>query len=256
LRKQVKSITISAGHFARKLSRLLAEGGLTIMSAGLIRVLKAACLLFIILLALPAPGQDTKPDRVLHAALSSTDKSSGAVRDLKPEYEKLAKGRFLVSNSRIQDRIFGRSVILLITHDQNGSMGLIINRQTDSKVADLLPDIKELAKSPDTLYFGGPVSLGSVFLLLRTGGNPGESEKVFDNIYISQSIVLLKRMADNSSPQSEFRLYAGYAGWAAGQLEAEVIRGDWIVVPADPEMVFDEDPAGIWDRLMPLKLSI
>jgi putative transcriptional regulator len=222
-----------------------------------IRLLKAASVLLVIMLSLPAPAQETKPDQVLLVARSSsTDKSSGAVRDIKPEYEKLAKGRFLVSNSRIQDRIFGRSVILLVTHDQNGSMGLIINRQTDSKVADLLPDIKELAKLPDTLYFGGPVFLGTVFLLVRGGGDPGESEKVFDNIYISQSIALLKRMADDKGPQTKFRLYAGYAGWAAGQLEAEVIRGDWTVVPADPEMVFDKDPAGIWDRLMPQKISI
>jgi putative transcriptional regulator len=207
--------------------------------------------------SLPAPGQDSNPDRALYAARSSsTDRSSGAVRDIKPEYEKLAKGRFLVSSSRIQDRIFGRSVILLITHDNNGSMGLIINRQTDSKIADLLPDIKVLAKSTDTLYFGGPVSLSNVFLLVRTGSKPGESENVFDDIYISKSTVLLKRMADDKSAQSQFRIYAGYAGWAAGQLQAEVIRGDWTVMPADPDMLFDKDPAGIWDRLMPQKISI
>jgi putative transcriptional regulator len=227
------------------------------MSAGVIRFLKASSVLLLFMFSLPAPAQEAKPDWVLQVARSSsTDKSSGTVRDIKPEYEKLAKGRFLVSNSRIQDRIFGRSVILLITHDQNGSMGLIINRQTDSTVADLLPDIKGLAKSPEALYFGGPVSLSSIFLLVRSGSKPDESENVIGNVYISRSIGLLRRLADDRRQKEKYRLYAGYAGWASGQLEAEVIRGDWTVVSADSEMVFDKDPAGIWDRLMPQKISI
>ena len=227
------------------------------MTAAANRLLKAALALFLIIIFVPAFGQDIKPDHALRIARSSSsDKSQGPIRNIKPEHQKLAKGRFLVADSRVQGQIFGQSVILLISHDQNGSMGLIINRQTDSGISDLLPDVKGLAQSPDALYLGGPVSLNRFFLLVRSGVKPEESENIIADIYISQSKALLGRMADEKRPGEKFRLYAGYAGWGAGQLEAEVIRGDWMVVPADPEIIFDKDPAGIWDRLMPQKIDI
>jgi putative transcriptional regulator len=228
------------------------------MSAGAIRLSIAALALFIITLHFPALGQDTQQERSLHfARLSSADKSPGAARAIKPEIQKLAKGAFLVANKRIQDRIFGRSVILLIVHDQNGSMGLIINKQTEIRLAELFPDVKGLAKTSDSLYLGGPVSLSSVFLLVRAGKKPDESTHLIADIYISQNKDLLERMAKGARKTREnFRIYSGYAGWGAGQLEAETLRGDWEVVPAKPDMIFDKDPSGIWDRLMPQKYDI
>jgi putative transcriptional regulator len=227
------------------------------MTTGAIRSLIAALALFSVILYSPALGQDIQPDRALYfASLSPADKSQGAVRTLQPEVRKLAKGIFLVATDRIQDRLFGRSVILLIAHNQNGSMGLIINKPTDVRIADLLPDIKGLAKAPDTLYLGGPVLLDAFFLLVRMGKKTDKSEHIFANIYLSQSQALLKRIADHRQRGENFRFFAGHAGWTAGQLESEVIRGDWLVIPADPEIVFDKDPAGIWDRLMPRKISI
>jgi putative transcriptional regulator len=227
------------------------------MTVAAIRFLIAALALFILTLYCPALGQDIQSARSPYfAGLSSTDKSHGAVRAIHPEVQKLVKGKFLVATDRLQDRVFGHSVVLLIAHNQNGSMGLIINKPTDVRIADLLPDIKGLAKAPDTLHLGGPVLLNSFILLVGMGNKPDESEHIFANIYISQSQALLKRIVDHRKRGENFRFYAGHAGWGAGQLEAEVIRGDWHVMPADPNIVFDKDPAGIWNRLMPQKISI
>jgi putative transcriptional regulator len=227
------------------------------MTAAEIRFLIAALALFIGSLYLPALGQDTQTDRALYfARLSAVDKSDGAVRAAKPEVQKLIKGKFLVATDRLQDRIFGGSVILLLAHNQNGSMGLIINKPTDVKIAALFPDIKGLAKASDALHLGGPVLLNSFFMLVRISKKPDESEHIFANIYISQSQALLKRMADHRKRGENFRFYAGYAGWGAGQLETEVIRGDWLVMPADVEMIFDKDPDRLYEKLMPRKISI
>jgi putative transcriptional regulator len=227
------------------------------MTLRYIRFLKMTLVLFIIMLYINAPGQEMKPERTLqYASLSSADKSHGDSGGIKSEVQKLAKGKFLVATSKLRDRMFGRSIILLVAHNQNGSMGLILNKQTDVKIADLLTDIKGLAKAPDRLHLGGPVSLDAFFLLIRMGKKPDESEHIFANIYMTQSQAVLKRIADHRKRGENFRFFAGYAGWTAGQLEVEVIRGDWLVMPADPEVVFDKDPDGLYDRLMPQKISI
>jgi putative transcriptional regulator len=219
--------------------------------------LKISLAMFVIAISMPVTGQESKHDRFIQVArVASSDKTSGFVSDIKPEYEKLAMGKFLIASERIKDPRFSRSVILIIAHNQSGTLGLIINRQTDARIAELLPDIKGFAGSPDLIYVGGPVQIEEAFLLFRTDSKPDDAKNVFDNIHISQSLVLLKRLADEKKPEEKFRLYVGYAGWAAGQLEAEVIRGDWVVRPADPEILFDKDPAGVWDRLMPRKIEI
>jgi len=208
-------------------------------------------------LSFPASGLDVDTDQTLRIArLSSADRSRETPGTIRHETQKLAQGRFLVATNRIKDRIFGRSVILLVAHERSGSMGLMINKETESTIADLLPDVRELAGKPDRLYFGGPVSLGEVFLLVRMNEKPEESVKVVGNIYMSKSMALLKRLADGRKQGDKFRFYAGYAGWGAGQLEAEIIRGDWFVIEANPDIVFEQDPSALWDRLMPKTISI
>jgi putative transcriptional regulator len=164
--------------------------------------------------------------------------------------EKLAKGKFLVANQKLKDPNFFQTVVLLIKYGQEGAMGLVINRPSEVKLATLFPDIKELEQKKDTIYIGGPVAINSLTLLVKSTTQPKESMHVFQDIYISSSLAELKRMIEDAAKNERFRIYAGYAGWAPKQLEVELSRGDWHVLKADVESVFDKKPLNIWQELI------
>ena len=170
--------------------------------------------------------------------------------------ERPSKGKFLVATSRITDPRFREAVILLINYDKNGTLGLIINRPTEVKLSTLFPGVKELQKRVDTAFVGGPVGMEQCFILIRSAVPPEESLHVFRDIYVSTSMSLLKRAAQGGKGGERFRLYAGYAGWAAGQLEQELSGGDWHILQADPETVFSKDPEKIWQDLNRLSSGI
>ena len=167
-----------------------------------------------------------------------------------------SKGKFLVATNSITDPRFRETVILLINYDRNGTMGLIINRPTEVKLSTLFPGVKELQERLDTAFVGGPVGMEQCFILIRSAVPPEESLHVFRDIYVSTSMSLLKRVAQGGKGGEKFRLYAGYAGWAAGQLERELSGGDWHVLQADPETVFSKDPEKIWQDLNRLSSGI
>ncbi|HTR45430.1 MAG TPA: YqgE/AlgH family protein, partial [Thermodesulfovibrionales bacterium] len=135
-------------------------------------------------------------------------------------------------------------------HDSSGTIGLIINRPTKVRLSDLFPNIAGLQKKTDTVFVGGPVGRNEIFMLIRSRGLPEGALYVMKEMYVSTSMAVLKRIANDSKAQEKFRLYDGYAGWAAGQLEREVLRGDWHVLEADAETVFERDPEKIWQELI------
>lgn len=161
----------------------------------------------------------------------------------------LAKGKFLVASRNIMDPFFSESVVLLINYGQNGAMGLIINRPTEMKLSVLFPEVQGLDEA-EPLFFGGPVDRQRMILLVRSGSGPEDALRIFDGIYISASRTVLERMAGSPASGESFRVYSGYAGWAPGQLEAEIARGDWHVLQADAETVFKKDPSGVWPDLI------
>jgi putative AlgH/UPF0301 family transcriptional regulator len=90
-----------------------------------------------------------------------------------------------------------------------------------------------------------------LFLLVRSADEPEDSRRVLEDVFVSQSRELLEQLAGENDGTDPFRLYVGYAGWAPGQLDHEVARGDWHVVAADGDAVFSERPKEIWNRLIP-----
>ncbi|MFQ5664794.1 MAG: YqgE/AlgH family protein [Candidatus Binatia bacterium] len=162
----------------------------------------------------------------------------------------LAKGKFLIASRRLRDPNFSETVILLIAYGVNGAMGVVINRPTDVKLSTVLPEVKELRRRTDTLYIGGPVARNGAVLLLRSSKRPAESVHVFDHVYASPSLAALRKALGGKVPLQGFHAYAGHAGWAPGQLDAEVARGDWHVSPADPETVFDQAPLKVWQKII------
>jgi putative transcriptional regulator len=170
--------------------------------------------------------------------------------------ESLSAGKFLVANKKIKDPRFARTIVLLINYDRRGAAGLIINRPTGAKLNHVLPDAEQLSKVTDTLYFGGPVAMNQVTMVIQTSSKPEESIKVFDDIYVSSSLTLLEEMTANRKAGQRFRLYAGYAGWGPGQLEAEIARNDWRILEGNPDIVFSEAPDEIWQKLVPHHITI
>jgi putative transcriptional regulator len=159
-----------------------------------------------------------------------------------------AKGMFLIADQKLQDPNFSQTVVLLLDYGDHGAMGLVVNRPTDVALFRVFPDMEGLRGRAETLFFGGPVDLDKVFILIRSDSQPSSDIPVIKNLYLSGNTDALEQIFNDT--QREARVYAGYAGWAPQQLDAEIARGDWTVVPADAQTVFDAVPAEIWQKLM------
>jgi len=161
-----------------------------------------------------------------------------------------AKGKFLVASRDLRDPNFERTVVLLLDYNEMGALGLIINRPTELSISTALPDVEGLDDREESVWVGGPVATLHMLMLVRAGDRPEEADAVFDDIYVSGSTDLLSRLVDSEESVGSFRIYVGHAGWAPRQLDAEVARGGWEVLPGDADMVFDDSPKEIWPDLI------
>lgn len=172
----------------------------------------------------------------------------------------------LLAMPQVMDPYFHKSVILLLRHEEEeGSLGFIVNRPTDLKIAEILEDLEIPwhGAHESRAYFGGPVSKERGTLLYLhpeplsaddLAVDPSLAEEAremglgngdgLQGIAVSQSLGQLQDLAE--SPPGEFRLYLGHAGWDDGQLEEEILRNDWLIAPFDPQLVFAEDPDEVW----------
>ncbi len=166
-----------------------------------------------------------------------------------PRYDP-ARGMLLIASRRLADPNFAESVVLLLEYDTKGALGLIINRPTEVRLTDLLPDFEELKERADIVYLGGPVSKERIVLLMRSKQHPRGAGRVFADTYVSSSMAALKQAVSVSRDGGAFHAYVGYAGWGPGQLEEEVSRGDWQVSPANEAIVFDQAAEEIWPELI------
>lgn len=162
----------------------------------------------------------------------------------------LAAGRFLIAARQLDGPFFARSVVLLLDYSPTGALGLVINRPTSIGLQDLLPALTEISDRDDRVFMGGPVEPQLMVFLIRSPSRPAASQPVIGDIHATGSAEALRAVIEQDAPASRFHAYVGYAGWAPGQLDAEVQRGDWYVTPADPDTVFDPAMADLWDRLV------
>ena len=164
--------------------------------------------------------------------------------------EALSAGRFLVAGEHLRDPNFAQTVVLLLNYGERGARGVIINRRSDVKLAAVFPRISGLHQRPDTVYIGGPVARNQLLMLLRSDTPPRRAEHVVDDIYASTSRQVLVDTLNRGGAAAPVHVYAGYAGWAPGQLDHEIARGDWHVLPADAEAVFSDRPGEVWQELI------
>ena len=158
----------------------------------------------------------------------------------------LAAGSFLVARPHAGGPYFQESVVLLLEYGPSGTMGLIINRPTRFDLADVLPEAAALKGRSDPVFLGGPLEKNRVMLLIRASEPPPHSRPVTGDIHVSGSIEALRAIGESHDPSLQFRAYVGYAGWAPGQLEGELARGDWNIAPAESRAVFEMESEKIW----------
>ena len=165
--------------------------------------------------------------------------------------QELATGRFLVASRTLGDPNFAETVILLVHYSEDdGTVGLIVNRQTDIPLSRVFRDIRGAKDRKDPVYMGGPVEPGSVLALLKSASKPEEATRIFGDVYLISSRALLEKSLAGGAETNTFRVYLGYAGWGVGQLEHEMELGAWHVLPADASTVFDPDPDAVWTRMI------
>jgi putative transcriptional regulator len=161
------------------------------------------------------------------------------------------KGKLLVSGHGLGDPNFAESVVLLLAVDEdNGAMGVIVNQPTPIKLGAILPESKPLADRGDRVWRGGPVLPTSLLVLVRAKSPPTGAETVFEDVQMLTSRDAVRRSLAGHTPRERMRAYAGHAGWGPGQLEAEIERGDWTLLPGDASIVFSEAPETVWRKLI------
>jgi len=162
--------------------------------------------------------------------------------------QKLSAGIFLVADPQMLDPNFSRTVILLLQHDQGGSLGLIINRKTTIPLSQLLPDAASQLDPNEHLFRGGPVSRETLTFLFRSKNPPRTAKPIFEDVYGSREArVLVSQLQE--APEATYHLYAGYAAWEPGQLEAEIEREDWHLASPDARLLFEAPSHQIWERV-------
>jgi putative transcriptional regulator len=159
------------------------------------------------------------------------------------------KGMFLVADKQLNDPRFRDGVILLIQHNAQGSAGLVVNRGSRLSLATILPEDSRLLGGKSTLSYGGPVEPNTLLALVKVRNHPPEpADEVVEGLYVT-GVGVLDEWPDFATEVVGYRTFVGYTGWAAGQLNKEIERGDWFVLPADAESVLAGAQEQLWERL-------
>ncbi len=167
--------------------------------------------------------------------------------------------QFLVAMPGMADERFARSVIYLCAHSEDGAMGLIINQVQDLRFPDLLVQLGIVDRHsaskfpPKTRDFivrhGGPVDRSRGFVLHSDDYRVESSLPVSEDVCLTATLDILRAISAGKGPERAL-MALGYAGWGAGQLENEIAENGWLTCPADPELLFDADIDGKYDRVL------
>ena len=168
-----------------------------------------------------------------------------------PDLHQSLKGQLILDGGKLHGSFFHRSVVLICQHDPEGAFGLILNRKTENKVGQaLVANLPERVKE-QCLFLGGPVQQQALSFLHSDDYLP--EANVMANLNLGHSIDALMDLSESFSSTQKLKMFAGYAGWSAGQLDREMARRDWLVHPASLELVFNDEPGQLWREIMKLK---
>lgn len=167
------------------------------------------------------------------------------IREPQPE---LAGGVQLVGAPSLSDAFFHRSVVQLVTHRSDGTMGFVVNRSFGARLSDVMPDYPNADTFP--VYCGGPVGLDSLFILHRFPSSVvPEADPVGSGLWLGGNGEALRELIESgAATPAEMRFIVGYSGWSDGQLEEEIAQGAWAVLPEPlpPLQLFRSLPSRLW----------
>jgi putative transcriptional regulator len=181
---------------------------------------------------------------VLPAALAATSPHA-------TEAPPSLKGQFLIATPSMRDPRFERAVILMVRHDGDGALGIVINRPLGERpLTDLLAAFgnKDATASGNArIFLGGPVQPEVSFVIHGTDYRRPETLDIDARLAATPASEVLTDIARSAGPMKRLIAF-GYAGWAPGQLEGELARNVWYTAPADPALVFDDDRDKVWEH--------
>jgi putative transcriptional regulator len=160
------------------------------------------------------------------------------------------RSQLLVASPQLMDPNFARTVVLITEHNDDGAMGIILNRPASTTVTEAAPELEDLVEPGEDVFVGGPVQPSSVIVLAEWDSPDEVGVPIFDGI----GFVGAESDPDElARTVSRARVFAGFAGWSPGQLEMELERDDWILEPALPDDVFTRAPEQLWSDVLERK---
>jgi putative transcriptional regulator len=166
-----------------------------------------------------------------------------------PPYSHLGKGTLLIASPDIEMGLYCRSVILLCEHNMTGSFGLIINKPLDVELPEEIIDIKKIANSNISIRAGGPIHPSQMMLLHGNNELTSHTLEICDDVFLGGDLDFLKRSIEDPEG-SPIRLCFGYCGWGPGQLEKELVAGQWFLHPGSKEHLFTLEPQRLWQTIL------
>jgi putative transcriptional regulator len=161
-----------------------------------------------------------------------------------------ARGQLLIAGPGLLDPNFWRTVVLVVEHSDEGALGLVLNRPSETSVGDAVPELDELVDLDDRLFIGGPVQPSSVIVLAEFEDPSDAALLAFDDVGVLGTGAGLE---ERPVGVLRSRAFVGHAGWGPGQLDGEIERGDWILEPAIGEDAFSADPRELWSSVLTRK---
>jgi putative transcriptional regulator len=157
------------------------------------------------------------------------------------------RGQLLVAGPTLLDPNFARTVVLIVEHEEQGAMGLVLNRPSPILAEQAIPELSDALDPEETLWVGGPVQETSVVVLADFEGSGLDSNSVQGGL----GLVLPEAdLEEVGGTVRRARAFLGYAGWGPGQLEGELDRDDWIVAEFEPTDAFTDDPEHLWSQVL------
>lgn len=192
-----------------------------------------------------------------HGGVPSEDHEDSVL----PAAQRVQAGTLLLANTQLFEPTFRRTVIYIIDHNDSGTLGVVLNRPSETPVFNVLPQWSEAAAKPKAIFIGGPVKVDSALCLgvLKNGADTGGVDG-FRQVNGRTVMIDLDADPENIAPMVEgVRVFAGYSGWTLGQLEGEIERNDWIVLSALPSDVLVGPRRDLWGQVLrrqPMPLSL
>jgi putative transcriptional regulator len=156
------------------------------------------------------------------------------------------RGNLLIAAPALVDPNFWRTVVLVGEHSEEGALGVVLNRSSETPVDEAVPELAVLSSEMGDVHVGGPVQPSAVVVLAEYAEPPDPEALVVESVGFLPAEI----EPETLGPLRRARVYVGYAGWGPGQLDDELDEGSWIVEPALPEDVFTDEPDGLWSAVL------